>query len=130
MTTGESGIVSPARAGGSSTTQTWSNVFSNGCGQPLTAADFWAKLDTAWVCLDCELMPWSAKAQELLRAQYAAVGAAGLASLPSAVMALEQAALDWRGRRRRRLSRWRHGSGSESKTSIGSSRPTASIAGP
>ena len=25
-------------------------------------------------CLDCELMPWSAKAQELLRQQYAAVG--------------------------------------------------------
>ena len=27
---------------------------------------------TDWVCLDCELMPWSAKAQELLREQYAA----------------------------------------------------------
>ena len=24
-------------------------------------------LKTDWVCLDCELMPWSAKAQELLR---------------------------------------------------------------
>ena len=29
--------------------------------------DFWDELDTDWVCLDCELMPWSAKAQELLR---------------------------------------------------------------
>lgn len=37
-------------------------------------------------------MPWSAKAQELLRVQYAAVGAAGRASLPRAVAALEQAA--------------------------------------
>jgi protein phosphatase len=36
-------------------------------------------------------MPWSAKAQELLRSQYAAVGAAGNASLPQAVAALEQA---------------------------------------
>jgi protein phosphatase len=37
-------------------------------------------------------MPWSAKAQELLRSQYAAVGAAGRAALPRAVAALEQAA--------------------------------------
>jgi hypothetical protein len=36
----------------------------------------WTKLDTTWVCLDCELMPWSAKAKELLRTQHAAVGAA------------------------------------------------------
>ena len=37
-------------------------------------------------------MPWSAKAHELLRSQYAAVGAAGNASLPFVVSALEQAA--------------------------------------
>ena len=58
----------------------------------LTAADLWDRLETSWACLDCELMPWSAKAQELLRTQYAAVGAAGTASLPRAVAALEQAA--------------------------------------
>lgn len=33
----------------------------------LTEADVWTSLATAWVCLDCELMPWSAKAQELLK---------------------------------------------------------------
>ena len=37
-------------------------------------------------------MPWSAKAQELLRSQYAAVGSAGNASLPAVVTALERAA--------------------------------------
>ena len=37
-------------------------------------------------------MPWSAKALELLRTQYAAVGAAARSSLPRAVAALEQAA--------------------------------------
>src|SRR5207248_3027907 len=37
----------------------------------LEAADIWQALNTEWVCLDCELMPWSAKAQELLRLQYA-----------------------------------------------------------
>ncbi|HMC88733.1 MAG TPA: polynucleotide kinase-phosphatase, partial [Gemmataceae bacterium] len=57
----------------------------------LTAANFWVTFSTTWACLDCELMPWSAKAQELLRSQYAAVGAAGRASLPRAVAALEQA---------------------------------------
>jgi protein phosphatase len=58
----------------------------------LTAAIFWETFATTWVCLDCELMPWSAKARELLRSQYAAVGAAGRASLPRAVALLEQAA--------------------------------------
>src|SRR5207237_770413 len=37
------------------------------------AAGLWPALQTDWLCLDCELMPWSAKAQELLRQQYAAV---------------------------------------------------------
>lgn len=58
----------------------------------LTASGFWDEMDTTWACLDCELMPWSAKAQELLRSQYAAVGAAGNASLPAVVSALEQTA--------------------------------------
>jgi len=54
-------------------------------------AGLWAEFETDWICLDCELMPWSAKAQELLRQQYAAVGAASRASLGDAVAALEQA---------------------------------------
>jgi protein phosphatase len=58
----------------------------------LSASGFWATFDTSWACLDCELMPWSAKAQDLLRSQYAAVGAAGRASLGPAAAALEQAA--------------------------------------
>jgi protein phosphatase len=47
---------------------------------------------TPWVLLDAELVPWSAKAEQLLRDQYAAVGAAARMSLPVAVSALEQAA--------------------------------------
>jgi protein phosphatase len=50
----------------------------------MDAAGFWDELKTDWVCLDCELMPWSAKAQELIRIQYAAVGAASEASLDAA----------------------------------------------
>jgi protein phosphatase len=55
-------------------------------------AGLWQELETDWVALDCELMPWSAKAQELLRQQYAAVGAAGRSALSDAVGQLQQAA--------------------------------------
>ena len=53
------------------------------------AAGFWRQFETDWICLDAELMPWSAKAQELLRQQYAAVGAAAKASLTETVASLE-----------------------------------------
>lgn len=51
----------------------------------LSRAGFWEEFDSNWFCLDCELMPWSAKARELIQRQYAAVGAAGLASLEGVV---------------------------------------------
>jgi protein phosphatase len=57
----------------------------------MTQSDFWTKHQTTWAILDCELMPWSAKAQELLRQQYAPVGAAAQASLSQAVQLLQQA---------------------------------------
>ena len=56
------------------------------------AAGFWQQFETDWICLDAELMPWSAKAQELLRQQYAAVGAAAKASLAETVASLEHLA--------------------------------------
>jgi protein phosphatase len=58
------------------------------------AAGIWESLKTDWVCLDCELMPWSAKAQELLRQQYAPTGAAAKAALPAAITALRAAAVN------------------------------------
>jgi protein phosphatase len=54
-------------------------------------AGLFDELDTDWICLDCELMPWSAKAQELITSQYAAVGAASSIALPEAIVALERA---------------------------------------
>jgi protein phosphatase len=57
----------------------------------LTACDFWQRLETDWVCLDCELMPWSAKAQGLLRGQYAPVGAAANHALDYASKLFQQA---------------------------------------
>ena len=53
----------------------------------MDAAGFWNEMQTDWACFDCELMPWSAKAQELVRTQYAAVGAASESSLAYAVEA-------------------------------------------
>ncbi|HZG66571.1 MAG TPA: polynucleotide kinase-phosphatase, partial [Herpetosiphonaceae bacterium] len=58
----------------------------------LDAAGTWEALQTDWVCLDCELMPWSAKAQGLLHEQYAPVGTAARAALDDAGQALQSAA--------------------------------------
>ncbi|MGO9902320.1 MAG: polynucleotide kinase-phosphatase [Solirubrobacteraceae bacterium] len=55
------------------------------------ATGLWDALSTDWVVLDCELMPWSAKAIELIRRQYAAVGSAAHAGLEASISALEQA---------------------------------------
>ncbi len=57
----------------------------------LTQSGFWEKLQTDWVCLDCELMPWSVKAQELLVQQYAPVGVAGEVALAQVSTALDKA---------------------------------------
>ena len=56
----------------------------------LEKSNFWENLDTEWVCLDCELMPWSAKAIELLKQQYAPVGIAAKKGLSTAVDVLQQ----------------------------------------
>ncbi|UQN07705.1 polynucleotide kinase-phosphatase [Deinococcus sp. QL22] len=56
------------------------------------AAGLWDTLKSDWAVLDAEILPWSLKAGELLRGQYAAVGAAGNAVLPAAAAALADAA--------------------------------------
>lgn len=58
----------------------------------ISGANLWDELGTNWMLLDCELMPWSAKAKALLKQQYAAVGSAATASLNSAVDILTQTA--------------------------------------
>jgi protein phosphatase len=58
----------------------------------LDKAGVWDELDATWIVLDAELLPWSLKAEDLLRHQYASVGAAARSALPSAVAGLEQAA--------------------------------------
>jgi len=55
-------------------------------------AGLWDDLKTDWIVLDTELLPWSAKAQELLREQYAPTGAAATAALATAKDWLGEAA--------------------------------------
>ena len=57
-----------------------------------TNAGLWQELDTTWMLLDCELMPWSVKAQQLLQHQYAAVGSAANASLGETLALMQTAA--------------------------------------
>lgn len=56
----------------------------------LTTTNFWNDFSTDWVCFDTELMPWSEKAQTLLKQQYAPVGRAGRESISAAVSALQK----------------------------------------
>lgn len=58
----------------------------------VSTAGLWDQLSSDWLCLDCELMPWSLKAKELVRDQYAGVATAASASFDAAQGALAQAA--------------------------------------
>ncbi|CAA9416569.1 MAG: Putative phosphatase, partial [uncultured Quadrisphaera sp.] len=57
----------------------------------VAGAGLWEELDTGWLLLDAELLPWSAKAEDLVREQYAAVGAVAGAALPAAEAVLRAA---------------------------------------
>jgi protein phosphatase len=95
-----SGTTGTAAPAGAVWTRTGRSFFS----EPLTGellsrlraaaanAGLFDELGTGWLLFDAELLPWSAKATELLRSQYASVGAAAAHALPVAVAALDQAA--------------------------------------
>ncbi len=58
----------------------------------ISEANWWERFNSDWFCLDAEIMPWSAKAQELLDRQYAPVAEAGIVALDAASQALTKAA--------------------------------------
>jgi protein phosphatase len=60
--------------------------------EAIGAAGLWEELEADWLVLDCELLPWSAKALGLIRKQYASVGAAARAGLSGSIATLERAA--------------------------------------
>lgn len=55
----------------------------------VSSSGLWEELNTDWLLLDCELMPWSLKAKELIQQQYAPVGAAARADLASEIDTLQ-----------------------------------------
>lgn len=57
----------------------------------LDRTGMWDEFETDWFCLDCEILPWSAKARGLILGQYAAVGAAAKPALSETTTALEAA---------------------------------------
>jgi hypothetical protein len=59
-------------------------------GAAVENAGLWDELGTDWLLLDCELLPWSAKADTLIQ-QFAAVGAAGRTVLPAALSVVDAA---------------------------------------
>jgi protein phosphatase len=54
-------------------------------------AGLWDELGADWILFDAEIVPWSLKADELLRTQYAAVGAAATASTDASILAARRA---------------------------------------
>ncbi|MDQ2846567.1 MAG: polynucleotide kinase-phosphatase [Actinomycetota bacterium] len=58
----------------------------------VSTTGLWEELGTDWLLLDAELLPWSVKADALLREQYASVGAAARTALAAAVDSLTLAA--------------------------------------
>ena len=73
----------------SSTIRKPTTAFLERCAPRIGAAGLWDELETDWLVLDCELLPWSAKAEELLRRQYASVGAAGSRTLRAELDVIE-----------------------------------------
>jgi protein phosphatase len=57
----------------------------------MSEAEFWARHRTDWALLDAEIMPWSVKAQSLIRDQYAATAAAARSGLAAVTLLLDQA---------------------------------------
>ncbi|WP_250000676.1 polynucleotide kinase-phosphatase [Actinoplanes sp. M2I2] len=56
------------------------------------AGGLFDELESDWLLLDAELLPWSAKAAGLIRDRYAGVGAAGRAALPAALEVVDRVA--------------------------------------
>ncbi len=61
-------------------------------GEAVEAIGLWDRLETDWLCLDAEVMPWSAKAQGLIDSQYRPVGEAAMAGIAAAVDVVARAA--------------------------------------
>jgi polynucleotide kinase-phosphatase len=90
--------VSRSGAGDAIWTRTGRPFFGPELDEPLltrvrsAATPLFDDLETDWLLVDAELLPWSAKAGGLIRERYAGIGAAGRHALPAALTVLDQVA--------------------------------------
>lgn len=56
----------------------------------LDKSGFWDNYKTDWVCLDCEILPWSLKSSGLIKSQYVPFGKAGVMGMEDSLSALEK----------------------------------------
>jgi len=57
--------------------------------EAMQKTDLWSTLNSDWVVLDCEIMPWTLKAQSLISQQYASVGVSGTLALKETINTLK-----------------------------------------
>ncbi len=57
----------------------------------LEMTNFWEDYNTGWVCIDSEIMPWSLKAKQLIKDQYASTGCSASNSLTKVLETVEAA---------------------------------------
>lgn len=57
-------------------------------GETLDRNSFWSRYETDWVCFDAEIMPWSLKAIDLVKSQYAALACSAQIGIESTRNAL------------------------------------------
>lgn len=67
--------------------------FLNHVRDRITAAGFWEEFQSDWFCFDCEILPWSVKAQTLIAEQFASVASSGRATLKDALKTIRQGKL-------------------------------------
>jgi protein phosphatase len=92
----------------------WTETLLERTRAAIERAGWWGSLQTDWVCLDAELMPWSAKAHELILSQYAQVGVAAQARARGLRRALglteptirEQLPVEWQGQHAEDIDRY------------------------
>ncbi|MBV9408236.1 MAG: polynucleotide kinase-phosphatase, partial [Candidatus Eremiobacteraeota bacterium] len=91
VATGECGIVMTRTGRAFFNDRALGEALLDRLGAALDRANFWAQFTTDWLCLDAELMPWSAKAQSLVDTQFAPVGEAAVAGLDATAALLRAA---------------------------------------
>jgi protein phosphatase len=77
--TGETGVIYTRTGRPFFSDSAWQDALLQRTHAAITRAGWWQRFNSDWFCLDCELMPWSAKAVDLIKQQYAQVGAAASA---------------------------------------------------